>query len=115
VVEGAPRTVLLYQTSKGKRPFDQWLDSLKDQRDVTRIQARLLRVEFGNLGDAKSVGDGVTELRFFFGSGYRVYIGQHGNEIVVLLCGGDKTTQGKDIEEAKAFWADFQRRQDEKT
>ncbi len=114
MVEVKPKTLLVYQTVDGRRPFELWLNGIKDQRDASRIQARLLRVEHGNIGDAKSVGDGVSELRFFFGSGYRVYIGQQGSQIVILLCGGDKSTQEKDILEARANWADFQRRQNEK-
>ena len=63
----------------------------------------------GNLRDHRLVGDGVTELRFFIGPGYRVYIGLEGDTVVILLCGGDKGSQAGDIETAKAFWKDYQR------
>ncbi len=66
--------------------------------------SRLDRIEKGNLGDSKSLGKGVFELRFFFGPGYRVYFGVRGTKIIVLLCGGDKHTQKKDIEAAYIYW-----------
>jgi putative addiction module killer protein len=72
-----------------------------------RILARVSRLQQGNYGDCESVGDGVSELRLFFGSGYRVYFGEKDNQIVVLLCGGDKSTQSKDIEQAKAYWKEY--------
>lgn len=80
--------------------YDEWFDSLKDTKGKARINARLRRVELGNFGDAEPVGDNVSELRFFFGSGYRIYFMQHGDEIIVLLAGGDKSTQSKDIDKA---------------
>lgn len=76
--------------------------------DERRIRKRLLRIENGNLGDYKSVGDGVFELRFFFSSGYRVYFGFDGETIVLLLCGGDKSSQAKDIKKAKDIWKEVQ-------
>ena len=80
--------------------YDDWFDSLKDPQGKARIKARLRRVELGNFGDAEPVGDSVSELRFFFGSGYRIYFIQHGDEIIILLAGGDKSTQQKDINKA---------------
>jgi putative addiction module killer protein len=81
--------------------FDEWLKHLRDRRAIGRITSRLLRAEGGNLGDAKSVGDGVSEMRIDYGPGYRRYYVRQGVLIVVLLCGGDKTTQARDIAEAK--------------
>jgi putative addiction module killer protein len=101
------RTILIYETSDGKRPFSEWLTNLKDRRARAKIRARLNRVQLGNLGDCKSVGDGVSELRVNFGPGYRVYLGQRGTELVILLCGGDKGSQSRDIEKAKELWKEY--------
>jgi putative addiction module killer protein len=72
-----------------------------------RILVRVSRLQRGNYGDYKSVGEGVSELRMFFGSGYRVYFGERGNNLIVLLCGGDKSSQDKDIEKAKEYWQEY--------
>ena len=87
----------------------QWMKGLRDIRGKQAIEARLARVRLGNLGDHRLVGDGVTELRFFIGPGYRVYIGLEGDTVVILLCGGDKGSQAGDIEMAKAFRKDYLR------
>jgi len=71
---------------------------------------RLDRVSLGNFGDCRSVGEGVQELRIDYGPGYRVYFGQHGSTIVLLLCGGDKDSQAKDIDLAKHYWKEYSRR-----
>ncbi len=80
--------------------FDRWYDGLRDRQGRARIAARLRRVELGNFGDVKPVGSGVSELRIDYGPGYRVYLTQRGLEVVILLAGGDKRTQSKDIEAA---------------
>ncbi len=80
--------------------FDRWYDGLRDRHGRARIAARLRRVELGNFGDVKAVGSGVSELRIDCGPGYRVYLTQRGLEVVILLAGGDKSTQSKDIEAA---------------
>jgi putative addiction module killer protein len=99
-------TVREYQTPDGKNPFRHWLDSLA--RPVrARIQARVLRFELGNLGDHKDVGKGVYEGRVMFGPGYRIYFGKDGHSIIVLLAGGDKGSQAKDIARAQGFWRDY--------
>lgn len=72
-----------------------------------RVQVRILRVEAGNLGDHKSVGEGVMEIRLDFGPGYRVYFGIDGGTIVILLTGGDKSGQRKDIKQAQKLWAEY--------
>lgn len=77
--------------------FDKWFSKLKDQQAKKRIQVRIDRVEDGNFGDSEPIGEGVSELRFFFGSGYRVYYYKQGQRVVILLAGGDKSTQSKDI------------------
>lgn len=103
--------IVRYRQDSGKYPFDDWLRSLRDRIAQTRILARMRQLEAGNFGDWASVGEGVFELRIHVGAGYRAYVGRHGSVIVVLLCGGDKASQQKDIERAKEFWADWKRRQ----
>ena len=88
-----PRELWIYETPDGKKPFRGWVDSLKDFEAQGRILARLERVRLGLLGDCKSVGEGVSELRIDAGPGYRVYFGQDGRSSVVLLCGGSKAAQ----------------------
>jgi len=80
--------------------FDDWFASLRDGQAFRRIQARIRRAELGNFGDCKPVGEGVSEMRIHYGPGYRVYFVQRGLEVVILLAGGDKSTQGKDIKTA---------------
>jgi putative addiction module killer protein len=81
--------------------FTKWFESLKDRRAKARIQARIDRVEMGNLGDIAPVGEGVSELRIFYGPGYRVYFVEINSVIVILLSGGDKSSQQSDIAKAK--------------
>lgn len=81
--------------------FDKWLTKLRDDRAVARIMTRINRLAEGNPGDVKPVGEGLSEIRINYGSGYRVYFKDTGKEIILLLCGGDKTTQQKDISNAK--------------
>lgn len=80
--------------------FGAWLDGLRDARARARVQVRIERLAAGNPGDVKPVGEGVSEMRIDYGPGYRVYFMQTGSEIVVLLVGGDKTTQDADIRRA---------------
>jgi putative addiction module killer protein len=81
--------------------FDGWLTGLRDERAKGRIVSRIERLAFGLTGDAKPIGEGVSELRIDYGPGYRVYFMRRGNELVILLCGGDKGSQKRDIKEAK--------------
>jgi len=103
--------ILQYQTTQGKRPFGEWLLALKDKTVRARILARLDRLLLGNFGDTRRIGTGVWELRFHFGPGYRVYFGLDGEKIVILLCGGDKSSQTTDIQRAHEYWKDYLRRQ----
>jgi putative addiction module killer protein len=80
--------------------FARWVDNLRDMRGRARILARIERLALGNPGDVKAVGEGVSELRIDYGPGYRVYYTQHGQSLVILLAGGDKSTQAKDIKTA---------------
>ena len=111
-MQSSPREINLYILEDGFCPFAAWLDGLRDRQARARIKKRLDRVELGNLGDVKPVGEGVSELRVDYGPGYRIYFAQVGTTIVVLLCGGDKSSQRQDILKAKQYWTDFQQRQD---
>ena len=103
----APREIVAFRASNGHVPFEAWLDDLDDKRAVARVLARLARVRQGNPGDCKPVGEGVSELRVDYGPGYRVYFGQRGQTLVVLLCGGDKRTQARDVALAKQYWHEY--------
>lgn len=103
------KQIIIYQDSAGHEPFTKWLNSLKDPQTRRRILKRLYRVENGYYGDYKQLGDGVNELRFFFGAGYRVYFGKDGDILIILLCGGDKDNQRKDIQKAKSYWKEYQK------
>lgn len=105
-------TLKTYVNLKGKSVFTDWLDSLRDAQARARIDVRLNRLANGLAGDAKVVGQGVTELRIDWGPGYRVYFARDGATVVLLLCGGDKRTQQKDIEHAIDYWKDYQARHD---
>ena len=101
--------LVVYVTEEGKAPFDDWFDKL-DTVAALKVRTALARIETGNLGDVKPVGQGVSERRITFGPGYRVYFGQDGEKLVILLCGGTKKRQSKDIEQAKAFWDNYKSR-----
>ena len=106
-MEVQPREIQYYTTSEGKIPFEDWYYSLRDSKAKTIITKRLNRVSLGNLGDCRFVGEGVFELKIDYGPGYRVYFGEIGTTIVLLLCGGDKSTQDRDIYQAIAYWTDY--------
>jgi len=90
--------------------FDRWLRDLHDTRARAKVAARIKRLSLGNPGDVKPVGEGVSEMRIPYGPGYRVYYITRGPIVVVLLCGGDKSTQSNDIEQAKAIAAQWKER-----
>lgn len=99
-----------YVSAKGKSHFTDWLNTLRDVHARARIDVRLNRLANGLAGDMKSVGEGVFELRIDWGPGYRVYFARDGATVVLLLCGGDKRTQQKDIDHAIEYWKDYQAR-----
>ncbi len=105
--EVQPKEIQRYTTSDNRVPFDEWFDSLKDVNTQAKIISRLNRITDGNLGDYRSVGEGVCELKINYGPGYRIYFGQIGMTIVILICGGDKSTQDRDIRQAKEYWTDY--------
>jgi putative addiction module killer protein len=99
--------IKIYRTPENREPFTDWLKSIRNQETRKRILVRLDRLRHSNFGDCKSVGDNVFELRLQFGSGYRIYFGRIAENIVLLLCGGDKSSQNKDIESAKSYWQEY--------
>ena len=104
-----------YVMQDGRCPFGEWLDGLRDNRVRIRILGRLDRIRAGLRGDWKAVGNGVFELRIDQGPGYRVYCGQDGPHLVLLLCGGDKRVQQRDIETAHDYWQDYKARRSQPT
>jgi putative addiction module killer protein len=103
----ARKEIIIYQTKEGREPFREWITNFKDKVTRARIERRLEKVEEGHYGDYKNLGDDIYELRYFFGAGYRVYFAEYGDTIVLLLCGGDKSSQSKDISKAKEYWKDY--------
>ena len=103
--------LLRYRREDGWEPFTEWLNGLRDLKAQARIRMRLNRLALGNFGDCEPAGEGILELRVHVGPGYRVYCARHGRAVVVLLTGGDKSSQQTDIRRAKELWADWKRRQ----
>lgn len=106
----SPVEVLEYLDEAQRNPFREWLEALRDREARARIRVRINRIRLGNFGDCKAVGYGVSELRIDYGPGYRVYFDRQGAKIVILVCGGDKRTQARDIETAQVRWQDYLRR-----
>jgi putative addiction module killer protein len=102
--------LIRYQQEDGREPYTEWFRSLRDQMAKARIESRLRQIQSGNLGDCKPAGAGVTELRIHVGPGYRIYCGLRGQQWIILLSGGDKDSQTKDIARAKVLWADWKQR-----
>ncbi|MDO8445172.1 MAG: type II toxin-antitoxin system RelE/ParE family toxin [Deltaproteobacteria bacterium] len=102
--------VKYYETENGERPFQEWLDSLKDITGRAKVHIRIDRARLGNFGDTNSVGEGVHELKINYGPGYRIYYALDGKRLILLLFGGDKSKQSRDINQAKAYWKDQKRR-----
>ena len=110
-MESKPRKVRIYRTEDDREPFSEWLETLRDEKAIAVIQKRLVRVILGNLGVYRFVGDGVFEFKIDYGPGYRIYFVQIGEIILLILCGGDKSSQAKDIEQAKQYCVDFKNRE----
>ena len=109
-METFPYTIEYYITGRGEKPFKKWLDGLEDIYARNTVRIRLDRVRLGNFGDIRPVGEGVYELRIDYGPGYRVYYAREGKAVVLLLLGGDKSSQRKDIAKAREYWMDHLRR-----
>jgi putative addiction module killer protein len=105
-----PKQIVFYADETGYEPFQAWIDQLRDKQGRRRIINRLLRVQQGNYGDVEPIGEGLSELRLFFGPGYRVYFGENTGNIIMILCGGDKSSQDRDIQNAKAYWKEYKSR-----
>jgi putative addiction module killer protein len=103
-----------YVAANGNRPFADWFDSLNAEA-AAKIVVGLTRMEQGNFSNTKGVGFGVHEYKIDFGPGYRIYFGKDGNTIVILLGGGTKKRQRKDIQAAQANWADYKKRKKRET
>jgi putative addiction module killer protein len=95
--------ILRFRTAAGRVPFDEWFESVRDRRARAAVLSRIARLGKGLAGDWRSVGSGVFELRVHAGPGYRVYFVMENPRVILLLCGGDKSTQSKDIEKAHAY------------
>lgn len=106
--------VRVYARSDGAEPYTEWETGIRDRKARARIRTRIGRLRLGNFGDSKRVGE-VFELRIHLGPGYRVYFGREGNTIVILLCGGDKRSQARDIERAEAYWRDYRSQDHDKS
>jgi putative addiction module killer protein len=106
--------IAVYRDRQGKEPLTEWLNSIRDRRTRARIDARLDRLQDGNFGDYRSLKGGLFELRLHFGSGYRIYYGRRGDELIILLAGGDKSSQTRDINKAKQYWEDYKKQEKDK-
>ena len=107
-----PFEIDYYQTATGRKPFKDWLETLRDVNGRARIRIRLDRARLGNLGIHKHLENGVWEMKIDYGPGYRVYYGMDGNRLLLLLIGGDKDSQRRDIEAAVAYLHDHQERKE---
>jgi len=112
-MDSRERKIELFITSTGRIPFEEWVRGLRDKTSKARVFSRIDRLRLGNFGDCKAVGAGVLELRIHFGPGFRVYFGIAGAHVVLLLCGGSKSSQQQDIATAVGYWKEYQSRVDE--
>ncbi|MCC6220620.1 MAG: type II toxin-antitoxin system RelE/ParE family toxin [Deltaproteobacteria bacterium] len=103
------RKVTTFVTGSGRAPYEEWFETLKDKRAQALVLSRIDRVCLGNFGNCKSVGNGVYELRIYYSSGLRIYFGLEGEQVVILLCGGDKGSQRKDIAYAQELWMEYKK------
>ena len=103
-------TINEYTDKQNRSPYAEWLASLRDIQTRARIIMQVDRMELGLFGDSAPIGEGLSELKIHYGPGYRVYYGKETHNACLLLCGGDKSTQSKDIKRAKAYWQEHKRR-----
>ncbi len=105
-MEPRTRSVVIYTDARGRRPFEAWFGQLRDAKARGIIRARIARLESGNFGDCRAVGEGVQELRIHYGPGFRVYFAAAGDALILLLCAGTKVAQHRDIQTAIRHWRD---------
>lgn len=108
------KQILIYDLENEKEPIVLWLKSIKDGTTRAKIKSAILKLSNGNYGDCKKLNSGVSEIKLHFGSGYRIYFSELDNIIILLLCGGDKSTQSKDIEKANIYLKNYKERQNDK-
>lgn len=99
-----------YVTASGRNPFDDWFESILEVHTKSKILSRLGRLKLGNFGDCKSIGDEISELRIHYGPGIRIYYSKIGNKVILLLCGGNKGSQSRDINRAKEYLKEYRSR-----
>ena len=97
----------IYRTTSGKCPFEAWFEKIREIHTRAKILTRLDRLKLGNFGDCKTLGNGLSELRIHYGPGIRIYYTKIGDKLILLLCGGDKGSQIKDIKKAKGYLKDL--------
>lgn len=107
------KQITILKLPSGKAPYTDWINSIKDPINRARIRRRIDRLEQDHYGDFKALGDGIMELRLHFGPGYRIYFAEYDDVIVILLCGGDKSSQKKDVKIAKEYWRELQEKLNE--
>ena len=112
-MEVIPRHVRNYVTPEGREPYEEWVNSYRNRKTRAIIRERINRLHLGNFGDYKRLTADLYELRIHYGPGYRVYFGMVDRVIVILLCGGSKKTQRRDIQKAKEYWEELRSRADE--
>ena len=105
-----PRKAIIYETKERKRPFEQWLNKLKDVVGQAKILARIERAESGNFGNYGELGSEIFELKESFGPGYRIYFSIDRKDLIILLIGGTKRSQKSDIQKARTYWKDYKER-----
>ena len=98
-------------SAENKKTIDDWFESIREMHTRSKILTRLDRLKLGNFGDCKAIGDGLAELRIHYGPGIRIYYSKIGNKVILLLCGGDKGSQTKDIHKAKKYLEEYQSRE----
>ncbi len=99
--------VLIFETADGRAPFYEWLMGIRDRSTKARVETHIDRLALGNFSNCAPVGEGVSELKINFGPGYRVYFGQDGRNLIILLIGGKKDTQSADVKLATAYWREY--------